>query len=207
MKCVRDKINIKYSSFETFLLSFLVVFVQQTQLTKMNDYLKNLIESPRLFGISYYFNELRTEIDLSFSLKTDLSAKNVWIQMIQRLDSFEKECLNKHKTDQFNQLDDSENLTQLSIYKQIIKLEKMMFSNKTLIFVNRSPSEALSLERLLVIQNEYIGKSGTDYIKGLVFNLLGLFVNILFYLFILLIQIGSRQCLLNLIKKRSEVIL
>ena len=131
------------------------------------NYLKNLIELPRLFGISYYFNELRAEIDLTFSLKTDLNSKETWIQFINKIDSFERDCLNTHKKNQFNEQVLDESLQLLNhpndqmIYSQIVKLEKILFLNTNLIFFNRS-----SIQRLLIVKNEYIGKKGIDYITG-----------------------------------------
>lgn len=76
--------------------------------TKLEKY-KSIFELPRLFLINH-FSELKKEVDFSFTktiLKTadtlikEKLTKN-WLEIISYIETFEKECLTRQKTNKFN---------------------------------------------------------------------------------------------------------
>lgn len=73
----------------------------------MNSFVKNLLElrtiikAPKLY-LSNYFADVRTEIDLDYapiSINNEINKEEkefnnkIWIEMINRINQFEKECL------------------------------------------------------------------------------------------------------------------
>lgn len=71
--------------------------------------LKYMLESPDSF-ISNFFSDLKAEVDLAFTKQLINDANNkhmyklneTYTQMIERIDLFEKECLNNQTTNSFN---------------------------------------------------------------------------------------------------------
>lgn len=154
----------------------------------LKTYLDSLLEIPRLYGISNHFTNLRTEIDVCFTARLIQSAnhdsiKENWALLIATIDKFEKECFKSFKQNQFNEHITNESIQIISsededlIYKQIVKLESVLFLNKTVFFLDKSkcnedllqifslmdPNTTVGL--LLFIKNEYFGTKGTDLIK------------------------------------------
>ncbi len=132
-----------------------------------NDFeqFKNVFTLPRLH-VSNYFAELRAEVDTAF-VKKDLNEsepllkaeinKN-WIQMIEKINEFENECLNKNKNNSFskevafraiqfietfesikikggNQI--NETLIKEMIYAKTVELERILFLNRLMLFLLR----------------------------------------------------------------------
>lgn len=71
--------------------------------------LKNMLESPDSF-ITSFFSDLKAEVDLAFTKQLILDSNNknmfrlneTYTQMIERIESFEKECLSNQTTNAFN---------------------------------------------------------------------------------------------------------
>jgi hypothetical protein len=164
---------------------------QQTDL----DNLKNLLNQP-LYFLSDYFKDLRTEVDVAFVKKglnepnTDLKQKikENWIEVINRIDSFENECIQALGSNSFNkqiltetnlQIDviesklneNSPDLNEINnlIYDQVQKLERILFHNKFMIFLLKSQciytknlcaklDIATGVGKLIFITNEYLGR-------------------------------------------------
>ena len=78
-------------------------------LEKKFDYLKEVFKQPRL-ALSCYFSDLRNQVDLACikktnSLETDADKKIVnknWSAIINRINSFEEECLNRQVDNEFD---------------------------------------------------------------------------------------------------------
>lgn len=144
------------------------------------DILKDILVSPRLDGISNFFANLRTEIDLAFHSKSSLSQetfKQDYTQIIEYINSFEIKCNKQLKNGSFcPQLTEETNLLidrladcndsydkAYSVYKQLVKLESTLYLNQTLLFI-KDKNESL-FGNLLVVTNQYFGKRGVDLIK------------------------------------------
>lgn len=166
------------------------------------DRLKNINTFPR-FYLSNYFSDLRTEVDLAFATQdlheTDQTLrekiKKNWTEMILKINEFEQECLLKLKNNSFNNsqiTDQTEQLINLvesnfinnnikeDILKelidgQILKLEKILFLNKLMIFLHRKNGHytilckkldhRTTVGKLIYITNEYLGKKCVEILK------------------------------------------
>jgi DNA-binding TFAR19-related protein (PDSD5 family) len=164
--------------------------------------LKNIFHFPR-FHLSNYFSDLRTEVDLAFATKdlneTDLTLreqiKKNWTDMILKINEFEQECLVKLKNNSFNNsqiTDQTEQLINLvesnfinkkieeDILKELIdgeilKLEKILFLKKLMIFLHRKNGHyailckkldhRTTVGKLIYITNEYLGKKCVEILK------------------------------------------
>ena len=122
--------------------------------------LNGIIEYPKLFLVNY-FSELRTEIDRSFAKKQLMhqsdhfilkTTNKKWNEFIQKIDLYEAELLQNLKNLKTNDL--------THLHEE--KIFKMLFSNRTVVFLNNINENS---EKLLYISNEYIGKYGIDYLK------------------------------------------
>lgn len=164
---------------------------------------KLLFECPRLY-ISDYFYDLKTEIDSAFAIKQSTTTdKNVlnsnWDKIIKKVESYETECLRVRKTNKFDeefhnynieaikllnskltdlkQGEQQENNAQMIknlINENINKLEKNIFLNKTMMFLNESNciieifdklDYMTSAGKLVFITNEYFNKRNMQLIK------------------------------------------
>ena len=166
---------------------------KQQMLKKLED-LKSIVDMPNLF-LANYFQELRNNVDKEmFSKqilhKNDIEKKNelnqIWIELISKIDSFEKECKNKdelqsnsNRIDEIKIILDNKNeLTNLEIIEDKIleeefNLLKKLFQNKTIIYEffekqqQQDEEEEDDIEeeeeqkqdtqkRLLIIDDEYV---------------------------------------------------
>lgn len=185
-------------------------------LDKEFNKLKEIFHYPRLY-LSNHFSDLKSEIDMAFARKRDqltVSAKKAQLdehftQMINKLSSYEQECMKFQKTHEYaselqaetqesiktienkltNQLDEYliKEISDL-IYDQITKLQKVLFLNKSVIFLDRSKcyhmadnnntdeeSENKNLfdemdpdttvGKLICINNEYFGQRAINILK------------------------------------------
>ena len=130
------------------------------------EQLKLLITLPRLY-IANYFSDLRAEVDLAF-VKQKLIEQNIknWTEIIAAISQFEIECLKQQPNNQLN-----EHLTQIAtkqielmehlvLNEQLFKIEKIVFKNKTLIFLEKP------CLKLLVIKNEYLARGSIENFKN-----------------------------------------
>ena len=125
----------------------------------MNSFDKNLlelrtiIEAPKLY-LSKYFADLRTEIDLDFapiSINNEINIEEkesnikIWIEMINRINQFEKECLKISKKAYTNNTNEIFRLIETNshftndqklelIEKEINRLKKILFLNQIIIY-------------------------------------------------------------------------
>ena len=174
-----------------------------TELKKEFVQLKSLYDFPRLYIISH-FSDLRNEANLAFSsLNHSSRIENIktkdlnWTKITERINEFKTECLdflidNKSfadiiTTEQIDSFEKSlfeaiksnkqESLQRVKelIYGYTFKLERIVFRNKTLIFIERSKSkhEHLFLKmnpcttagKLILVTNEYLGRRGLEMLK------------------------------------------
>ena len=147
--------------------------------------LKNVFSLPRLH-LSNYFADLRSEVDMAFVkkdqnetdtlLKTQI--KTNWIQMIDKINEFEQECLVKHKSysfskevafriSQFIETFESirmnscqqinETLIREMIYAETVYLEKILFLNRLMLFLHRDKGNHVILCKKLDLRTT-VGK-------------------------------------------------
>lgn len=186
------------------------------------EQLKKLFESPRVY-LSNAFADLRSEVDIAFismnQTETFMEVKHklndCWFQMIEKINTFETECLKVHGNNGFNNdfsqevrekieiidkilselnnqatieetfhvdnkeektdEDDGFNEVGSLIYEEIYKIEKRLFLNKTMMFLDKSNwnetslfdkmNTKLSFGKLFFVQNEYFGKQTIGLVK------------------------------------------
>lgn len=143
------------------------------------EQLKLLITLPRLY-IANYFSDLRAEVDLAF-VKQNLIEQNIknWTEIIAAISQFEIECLKQQPNNQLGEhltqiaskqielmehkltsndlLDEKDDLV---LNEQLFKIEKIVFKNKTLIFLEKP------CLKLLVIKNEYLARGSIENFKN-----------------------------------------
>lgn len=160
---------------------------------KLNE-IKQLIESPQLY-LSDFYDNLKTVVDLAFvqkeisvndnQVRTDL--KNNWLELIQKIETLEKDFTKdssfKRKYTTNDELDimksrinyiesnlDSDRVDFWIEYaeEQLATLEKTLFKNQTLTFIQPTKSvEALfkkmnkntTCGKLIIISNGYFSKN------------------------------------------------
>jgi hypothetical protein len=145
---------------------------KQEELTDDLERFKSMFQFPKLF-LSTYFSELRNKIDVAFlsknNLETDFQIKDdlneIWIEMIEHVNDFERECCAIQRTNKFNiqltkeinadlkRLDDqllstsfNDSTTTTTLYDSIresiveldVKIKKILFQNKTIAFINEN---------------------------------------------------------------------
>ena len=134
--------------------------------------IKDIIDFPSLY-LENYFIELRNDIDKEFALK-QLELQNdeekkkdlneLWQKIIEKTDSFEKSCikssydLEKHKT-RINKIDtilNNQETINLKKAEEEIKTEeinllKILFQNKTILFLKN--------QKLVILNDEFISKT------------------------------------------------
>lgn len=176
----------------------------QTELVKEYEQFKLLLECPRLF-ICNYFNELKRKIDLAFAdLNSQLEYAHQensdlnrnWSQIIHLIDSVEMKCLKSNKLNRFafkfsqetnqklkliervvKQVSKQEdyNCVLNLIYDEMYKIEKNLFQNQTLVFLDRKKcklnrifrliDDDVSAGKLIFVKNEYFGKKSIEYLE------------------------------------------
>ena len=154
-----------------------------TEITKekiFNDLneLKDALEFPNLY-MANYFNDLRNDVDKAFAPKqlefhNDQKKKKqideLWKQMIDRIDTFEKNCTidscnfepNKKRINEIEAILNTINLgeAQYMIEEEEINLLQDLFQNKSILFIETNMQvESKLIEGSLVILNDtYISK-------------------------------------------------
>ena len=158
------------------------------QLLIKTDDLKQIIEIPSLY-LSNYFNELRNEVDLECLKKqkqyeernqeNKTKINEIWKEMITKIDSFEKQCINNTIKDHqqvINRLESIELMlnnnefnTNLEEIKETIEREETnclqeLFQNKTIVFIQDDEKivefkNNLLINGKLVILNDFFIKN------------------------------------------------
>ena len=128
---------------------------KQQMLKKLDD-LKLIVEIPKLY-LANYFQELRNKVDKEMFPKqilhnNDIEKKNelnqIWVEMISKIDSFEKQCTkniddlqsNVNRIEEIritlNNQNEATNLQLIEdkIQEEEFELFKKLFKNRTIIF-------------------------------------------------------------------------
>ena len=145
--------------------------ITKEKLLNDSNNIKDIIDFPSLY-LENYFIELRNDIDKEFALK-QLELQNdeekkkdlneLWQKIIEKTDSFEKSCikssydLEKHKT-RINKIEtilNNQETINLKKAEEEIKTEeinllKILFQNKTILFVKN--------QKLVILNDEFISK-------------------------------------------------
>lgn len=157
------------------------------------------------FYLSNYFSELRNKIDVSFfnknSQETDYEIKNElnenWIQMIEKINSYERLCTNCQRTNKFDMQTTKETNQEINLIesklanfkldsfdeiKELIcelntRIKRIIFQSKTIVFLEsqkylnsflfRKLNNKTTTGILLFILDEYIDEA---YIDRLIFK-------------------------------------
>ncbi len=142
----------------------------QENVFRIFEKLKMLVQLPRLY-LSNYFSDIRTEIDLAFFEKelgiidneNKLKLRHNWQEMINKVNSFEEECLIERSIKKFKEIScdskpivdsleekydsalktnneyELKHLEELA-YDEMYKIETRLFQNRTIVFLDRSKS-------------------------------------------------------------------
>jgi len=137
------------------------------QLNSTDDDSKQLLNFPNLY-LANYFSELKNSVDKNLALKLIMNEhdsnkkdklKQIWIQMIEKINKFEAECLKNAK----NGILPPKSLEIASSFdesdKDFINQEKLLFLNKTIFLMNNESSNALLDIKLIIINDECISSS------------------------------------------------
>ena len=173
--------------------------IKKQQILKKLEDLKLIIEMPKLY-LANYFQDLRNKVDLEMVSKqilhnNHIEKKNelnqIWIEMISKIDSFEKECKNKDELkSNLNQIEEirimlennngAKNLEIIEdkIQEEEFNLLKKLFQNKTIIYdffekQQQQDEEEDDIEeeeeqkqdtqkRLIIIDDEYVNRIPLD---------------------------------------------
>ena len=150
------------------------------------DEIKKMKKFPRYF-LAKYFDELKTKVDLKYALKID--EKEKYLEIINNIETFEQDAYNRWKSknicafdDEINILDENlVNIEKLQLNKsndlsKIItiqinllkyKIEKMLFGNKTISYIDKDSNLfLLSDSFLLIINDEYISETNYEIFRG-----------------------------------------
>ena len=118
------------------------------------------------FYLSKYFDELKNQIDTKYALKQN-DVKNKYLEIIKNIESFEQDAYNKWLSKSINTCDNEIklieerlndlNLTEITslIEKVKYKIEKMLFSNKSIFFIETKCRNSF----LLILNDAFIWKS------------------------------------------------
>lgn len=152
----------------------------ENEITLKLDNLKTICDLPRLY-LANYFADLRTQVDLCFAQSSGEDSKEVWQKMIEKIESFENECLKKVTETDFsdtnNRLNELEAQLTIKNYlkEQLDQLEleeykilSKLFSGQTIFFLDSNKHKTIffATPKLVIIQNEYITRPGLDYIRN-----------------------------------------
>jgi hypothetical protein len=136
--------------------------------------LKQMQQFPRYY-LSKYFEELKTQVDTKYALKLD--EKDKYLEIINSIESFEQDAYNKWSSKRINTYDDEIKLIEdelnnnlnnvIDVTKLIgefkLKVEKMIFSNKTILFIDKKTIFNFKSDSfLLILNDEYISNSLID---------------------------------------------
>lgn len=140
---------------------------------------ESIVEAPRLY-LCNYFTDLRTLIDKDFALisfkgENKEDNKKIWIEMINKLNEIEIECLkkvsiNKHlENETKKQSVDAHQIVNLK--SQVFKLQKLLFLNQTIIYLQKNECNPVLLNeylqnKLIVVKKTYLTKEEIDLIKN-----------------------------------------
>lgn len=131
--------------------------------------LKIMQKHPKIY-LSNYFNDLLSKIYLEFIIKEEIKQK--WLEIKEKIQLFESKSLEQIKpfTTFDNEIDSIEEKLQnnsIDLEQAVkliddlkLKIEKILFSNKTILFMNDYGLEKKSF--LLIINDEYLRKSIID---------------------------------------------
>ena len=140
--------------------------------------LKDALELPNVY-LANYFNGLRNDVDKAFAPKqltfqNDQEKKKqldeLWQQMINKIDTFEKNCTvdscdfepNKKRINEIEAILNTVNLgeAQYMIEEEEIKLLQDLFQNKSILFIetNMQVESKLIEGSLVILNNTYISK-------------------------------------------------
>jgi len=150
------------------------------EIKKQIDELKQMQQFPR-FHLSKYFDEIKAQVDIKYASKLTAQVeysqfsqsnkyKDKYLEIISNIESFEKEAYNNSKS--INSFDNeiklieeklnnsSNNLTSITklIDEVKYKIEKILFSNKSILFIDDAQSGFFYESFLLIIDDEYIQK-------------------------------------------------
>jgi len=141
--------------------------------------LKSIHDLPRLY-LADYFTSMFDEVDMAFTQKKmpTVTMNTKWIEILKRIESFGKECMRRTTATTGNQFaqvsnETKQNIQQIEtqlntlttspnkILKQIeaerLKMEKILFGNKTIIFMNDYGWPRKTF--LVIVTDEYISKN------------------------------------------------
>ena len=144
--------------------------------------LKSIIEAPTLY-VCHYFTDLRTVIDIDFALisfkgQNKQENKKIWIELINKLNEIEIRCLKKVSTNGFiKELEDETKQLIAGIHQtadlesQVTKLQKMLFLNQTIIYLQKNKCNSVLLNenlqnKLIVVKNTFFTKKEIDLLKN-----------------------------------------
>ncbi len=125
--------------------------------------LKSIQNMPRLY-LADYFSDLKTQVDLIYTL--NLNEKDKYIEIINSIESNEQESYKKIKkfttfNEEIQSIEEQLNHANLNMDKinkeidgLLYKIEKKIFSNKTIIFLKDYGSKKHTF--LLILNNEYL---------------------------------------------------
>ncbi len=147
-------------------------------ITKMNelinqiDKLKQIQQFPR-YHLSKYFDELKTKVDLKYALKLD--EKEKYLEIIKNIETFEQNAYNKWNSKSINTFDNEINLIEeklknnlnitdvLNLIDEVkFKIEKILFSNRSILFIDEKSSASIS-SFLLIVNDEFISTERCNY--------------------------------------------
>ena len=145
-------------------------------LLNKKERLTEICETPKLY-LANYFSDLRRDIDLEIVQKKEPNNRKLnefWLEIINKIDSFEKECINNIKLNRseirqsLNQIDcliqsKQPNLEKINefIQNEQENILKQLFYNRTIIFKQNNHfkndfGEKLINGKLLIINDEFI---------------------------------------------------
>jgi len=116
--------------------------------------LKSIFEIPKLY-LADFFIDLKSKVDLSFvTQKINLETENKikWLEIIKRIESFEQDTykrsslINQQFKQEINQFESNKS----SILELRNKIEKCLFANKTICFIQKS---------LIIVDDEYMSSN------------------------------------------------
>jgi hypothetical protein len=136
------------------------------EIKKQIDELKQMQQFPRYY-LSKYFDQLKAQVDVKYVLKLD--EKEKYLEIIRHIESFEKDAYNKWNSKSINTFDNeinsieeklkiNLNLTDITKLIDEVKyrIEKTLFSNKSILFIEKPIFDCVSNSFLLIINDEYI---------------------------------------------------
>ncbi len=116
----------------------------RSKIQKLNE----ICQVPQLF-LTNYFSELKRDVDIQFVAKNQPNNTELWRQIINKIESFEKECMKNISLDKealtksFNQIEsiiersqpNLENINEL-IRNVETNIIKCLLRNKTIVFID-----------------------------------------------------------------------